>query len=287
MRITHLISILLSIVLFSCNEKEDTKKPEETQISKKAENVEAKIEPNVDVNEIESDFMTWWTYHYNTMSLSSNFIALNEQSDTIGKKEFLEKLITTHFIPLKIKSDATIQTYKLFKLSSQADKKIGNTIKNESLTSLQHFNMEGVRFPEFNFTDLQGNIYTNETIKGKTIIVKTWFINCKACIAEFPELNEFVEKHQQRNDLIFLSLALDTESKLKEFLQKKDFNYQVIANQRDFIEKKLSLQLYPTHIIVDKNGSVTKVVNKASEMISFFENEQRLRKKMVPPPPPM
>ncbi len=268
--------LLLSIFVFSCKEKS-----EKTQLSEQFEN----FEPEINLTELETDFMKWWTYHSNNISLSSNFTGLNEKSDTIEKKQFLEKLITSNYIPLKLKSNIGIGTYKLFKLDSSANKSIGSTIKNESLTNLKHYKMEGLSFPEFDFTDLNGNLYTNKNTKGKTIILKTWFINCKACVAEFPELNEFVEKYNEKNDIIFVSLALDSKSELESFLQKKDFEYQVVPNQRDFIEKKLNLQIYPTHIIVDRNGIILKVVNKASEMILFSENEKKLTEKISPPPP--
>jgi peroxiredoxin len=98
-------------------------------------------------------------------------------------------------------------------------------------------------------------------------------VNCGACVAEFPELNELVEKYEQRDDIIFVSLALDTDSKLEKFLQKKNFEYEVVPNQNDFIYNTLDLQIFPTHLIVDKNGTVRKVANKASEMIAFLENE--------------
>jgi thiol-disulfide isomerase/thioredoxin len=154
------------------------------------------------------------------------------------------------------------------------------------LQSFNLFKMEGLPLTEFNFTDLNGNKYTNENTKGKTIILKTWFINCKACVAEFPELNEFVEKYKQRNDMIFVSLALDSKAELENFLQKNDFEYQVVPNQKEFIDKKLNLQMFPTHIIVDKIGTILKIVNKASEMISFLENENKQTEKIPPPPPP-
>ena len=282
MRTFKIIStIILLITLFSCKEKD---RKEKQFVSEKIEI----LEPNIDFNELEADFMKWWTYYSYNISLSSNFTGLNETSDTIAKRQFLEKLITGNFIPLKIKSNSEIKIYKLFELDSNADKSIGTTIKNESLTSLKHFKMEGQQFPKFEFVDINGNLYTNENTKGKTIILKTWFINCKACVAEFPELNELVEKNKQRNDIIFVSLALDTKSELESFLQKKDFEYKVVPNQKEFIEK-LNLQIYPTHIIVDKNGKITKVVNKASEMIAFFEKEKENQsaEKVPPPPPPM
>lgn len=277
--------LLLSIFVFSCNENsKKTQMPEKVQT----------LEPDVDISELTSDFMKWWTYYSNNISLSSDFKGLNEQSDTIDKKQFLKQLITGNYIPLRIKSGDTVETYKLYQLDSIADKGIGSTIKNESTTIYGLFEMVGTPFPEFHFIDLNGNSYTNENTKGKTIILKTWFISCKACVAEFPELNEFVEKYKDRNDIIFLSLALDTKSELEKFLQQKEFHYKVVPNQKEFILKKLYLNVFPTHLVVDENGTILKVGNNASEMIAFLENGKKSTDKKLPPssatappPPPM
>lgn len=277
MKKLQLITILLlSIFVFSCNEKS-----KKTQLTEKVE----MVEPNVNTSELTSDFMKWWTYYSYNISLSSDFTGLNEQSDTITKKQFLKKLITGNYIPLRIKSDYKTESYKLYQLDANADKGIGRTIKNESTTIYGLYEMEGSPLPEFNFTDLNGTVYTNENTKGKKLILKTWFIHCGACVAEFPELNEFVEKHKDRNDIIFLSLALDSESELEEFLQQREFNYKVVPMQEEFIIKKLFLNAFPTHVVVDENGTILKVVNKASEMIAFVENGQQSADKKLPPPP--
>ena len=276
MKKPQLIAILLlSIFAFSCNE--NSKK---TQLTEKVQT----LEPNVNISELTSDFMKWWTYYSYNISLSSDFTGLNEQSDTIDKRQFLKKLITSNYIPLKIKSDDKVEIYKLYKLDSNADKGIGSTIKNESNTIYGLYEMEGTPLPQFTFTDLNGNIYTNKNTKGKTLILKTWFINCKACVAEFPELNEFVEKYKDRNDIVFLSLALDTKSELEKFLQQKEFDYKVVPNQKEFILKKLYLNVFPTHLVVDENGTILKVVNNASEMIAFLENGKKSTDKKLPPP---
>ena len=269
--------LLLSIFVFSCNEKS-----KETQLTTEVET----LEPKVNIRELTSDFMKWWTYYSYNISLSEEFNGLNERSDTIDKKKFLEKLISGKYIPLKIKSDDEIETYKLYQLDSIADKGIGRTIKNESVTILDLCQMEGLPLPQFNFTDLNGNIYTNENTKGKKIVLKTWFINCKACVAEFPELIEFVKKYKQRDDIIFLSLALDTKSELEKFLQQTKFDYNVVPDQKEYILKKLNLHFFPTHLVVDKDGTILKVLGTASELIAFLENKKKSTDKKIPPPPP-
>jgi peroxiredoxin len=276
MKCPQLVIVALVLILaFACKEK--------TSVESVA------FEPDVNFNIANPDFKKWWSYHYYTISLSSDFTGINEQSDTITKRQFLDELISGTHIPLKLKSPHGEEVYKLFKLDPSADESIGSTVKDESLIALKHFNMEGQAFPPFTFMDLNDSLYTSENTKGKIVVFKTWFIGCTACVAEFPELNELVEKNKNRTDMVFVSLATDAKPELEKFLSKKVFEYEVVPGQKEFILNTLSLDAYPTHIVVDKNGTIRKVVNKASEMIAFLENESSLMdmNSLPPPPPPM
>ncbi len=233
-------------------------------------------EPNGNFDQLQADFQKWWIYHNKYISLSSDFTGYSEKAETISKNLFLEKLASGRFIPLRLKSTEGAEVYKLYPLVHPADESIVSTIKNEAITSLVHLNLEGQSFPSFDLTDLNKNHYTNASTEGKYLILKTWFIGCAACVAEFPELNELVGQFRNREDVLFISLATDSPSALEAFLQRKEFDYQVIPDQKELIVNKLKLQEYPTHIVVDQKGTILKVVNKASEMISFLENKQIL-----------
>ena len=228
--------------------------------------------PNVDIQSIKNDFGLWWTYHNTNIVLSSNFIALDNLSNRIRKEVFLKSLTSGDFIPLKLQSKDSVY-YMLFKLEQTCAKSIRETIKSNSAQAYKNFSMEGKEFPKFNFTDINGNEFNNENTKGKTVILKCWFIACKACVAEFPQLNELAEKYKNRNDLVFVSLAFDAKNDLMLFLQKTPFSYSVIPNQKQFMENDLDLKSYPTHIIIDQKGVILKVVNTADEMISLLEHE--------------
>ncbi|MDW3193475.1 MAG: TlpA disulfide reductase family protein [Cytophagales bacterium] len=275
---TILPLFILSLILFACNEQESNKQvPKSEEVGMQ--------DPKVNTEEIQSDFRKWWTYHTTNIKLSSNFIGINEDLDTISKQLFLIKLVTENYIPLRVGSNEEIQTYQLFKLGNKADDSIKSTIKNVARTSLKYFEMEGMAFPEFEFTDLNGNTYTTASTKGKFLVVKTWFIRCKACILEFPELNEFVENYKERDDILFLSLATDSATELEKFISKRDFNYQVIPDQEDLIERKLGFSIYPIHLVIDKTGKVSKVVDKASTLISYMADEMELANNNIPTAP--
>jgi len=254
--------------------------------------------PNVDVNQLEKNYMTWLNYHRDNIHLSSKFVALDVSSKEISKGDFLKSLTTGDYIPVELTSTDTTTYYKLFKLENTADKQISSSIKTIASISNFHFEMEGKPFPAFNFKDVNGVEYNNENTKGKTIVFKCWFIACKACVAEFPELNEFVAKYKSRNDLLFISMARDPKDSLIKFLATKTFDYAVIPEQEELLIKTLKITLFPTHLIVDKNGIIQKVVNNADELIAAFENKKPLKRNrtqiapsttpsgLVPPPPP-
>jgi len=265
---------IITIVLFSCK-----KSSEKDHSLPKNEN----LSPKINVEKLLTNYKDWWTYHSNNIVLNSDFAGYDIQSNKITKNKFLKLLKTSSYIPIKLKSTKKENHYKLYKLPVSVNTDISKTIKYESLISLKYFEMEGRSFPEFNLTALDKKNYTNKNTKGKITVFKTWFINCQACIAEFGELNNFVDKNKAT--INFISLATDFEEKLKSFLQKRPFKYAVVANQKEFIEKQLKFTIYPTHIVVDEQGIILKITNSASEMISFVENRTEFNKKLLPPPP--
>lgn len=275
-----LLLILTVMACISCKEWGNGQKQEDISASEKI---------NAKFMVLETSFNDWWTYHENNISLSSDFVALNTQSENITKDQFLQSLISSEYIPLKLNSADSLSTYKLFKMSESADKSIRSTIKSTSKFIYHHFKMEGTKFPKFSFADLNGKKYDNDSTLGKTLIVKCWFINCTPCIAEFSELNQFVEDYENREDFLFIALAMDSKEDLDKFLAKRTFKYETIPNQKEFMAKTLNVKLYPTHFIVNKNGIIEKVVNKASELISYLEEGQILsieKNNSLPPPPP-
>lgn len=227
--------------------------------------------PNVDENQVQQDFRTWWDYNFKNIKLSADFIPLDISSNIISKESFLKQLSTGEFIPLKIEGYES--KYKLFKLNPSIDPEIKTQVKRIGDDEYIKYKMEGTKIPIFEFKDLKGNLYNNESVKGKVVVLKCWFINCLTCVQEMPELNEFVEKYKNRKDILFISLAFDSKEKLDSFLLTHKFSYAVLPVPQSFIEDSLKVSGYPTHFIIDKTGIIRKVVTDYHEMIPTLYNE--------------
>ncbi|MDO1501302.1 TlpA disulfide reductase family protein [Winogradskyella maritima] len=283
MLIKRILIITIALMFFCCSESKTTSN--NTKPSKD-------LKPVIAFNNLTKNYNTWWSYHYHKIDLSKDFLAYDVDNTEIEKSEFLKRVMSGNYIVIEVKSKEIKTTaYKLFLLNEKTHKTIANTIKNTTATEYKYFKMEGLPFPKFNVTDINKNTYNNDILKGKLTVIKTWFIACKPCVAEFPELNKLVEDYQPNRNIQFLSLALDKKEQLNKFLKKKSFKYNVIAEQKDLIENKLGLNVYPTHLIIDKKGNIEKVFNKAFNMISYLNSKNILVKndnseKLAPPPPP-
>ena len=267
--------LLIATIHFqiSCNsvDKKEKSTKEKTTNSEAADLVSDQTF-NTDWNTLTKDYMTWYKYTYDNVRLSQDFIGLDIDSIKIDKGTFLNKLETENVVAFKTKILEGQSVYQLFKLNSN-DRSIKATIKQMASTEIEHLKMEGVEIPDFNFTDLNGKIYNKSSTKGKIVVLKCWFIHCVACVKEFPELNKLVDENHGRNDILFISLALDSKDSLLNFLKTKDFKYATVPNMMNYLTNKLNITEYPTHLLIDGNGKILKIVSRIDDLIPFLNNQ--------------
>jgi thiol-disulfide isomerase/thioredoxin len=226
---------------------------------------------NTKPKEVLKDFNTWYAYTYHNIHLSQDFIGLDVAGKSIGKAEFLKHLSTGNMVVLKILDSPTL-TYQLIENSSK-DPNIKATMKQVVSNETAHFAMEGKQLPHFDFTDVNHVKYNVQTTKGKVLVLKCWFIQCGACIKEFPQVNQLVEEYKDNDEVKFISLASDPAKDLITFLAKKELKYAVIPSAEAYMTDSLGVYEYPTHILVNKKGRIVKVTNTIEDLIPFLKRE--------------
>ncbi|MDI9364645.1 MAG: TlpA disulfide reductase family protein [Flavobacterium sp.] len=247
--------IVFILILFGCSESSKHRKPV----------VEASV--------ISKSMINWLYYERDNMNWSADYLALDERLQPITKENFLKRLITGKYLPLKLVTTDSNLYYQLYPLNNTPNEnEIGEVISNKAKIEFQYFKMAGIYLPKFNFIDIDGNIYNKNTVKGKTLIINCWFIHCKSCVAEIPQLNTIVSNESSSKKFIFLGLAFDSTKALRQFLTTKKFEYNVIPGMEDYLINELKISGYPTHIVVDSNGIIIKVIDsKLSELLDVIK----------------
>jgi thiol-disulfide isomerase/thioredoxin len=115
--------------------------------------------------------------------------------------------------------------------------------------------MKGKPALPFSVTDINGNNYSLEGLKGKVIVINFWFVECKPCVMEMPELNKLVDKYKNK-DVVFLGLAINQKDKIEKFLKATQYKYAIVPDAQETIQA-YGVNSFPTHIVIDKNSSIS------------------------------
>lgn len=280
-----LFAAIFVFFVISCNKNNDSAKISESLTDKyrtpadvekkvifKEENNNAIVTYHPDIEKICSNAEYWYKYYYTNTKLSQDFIGVHTDSSNISRYKFLTLLSSGKFIPIKIKTIKSKPVFVLYKLKNK-NKTIQSLIKYYGSLEKNYLEMEGHALPSYSFVDLNGKLYNEYNTKGKFLIIKCWFVSCVPCVKEFPLLNNIVDSYKQRNDIAFISLAADSKKKLRSFLKDNEFKYAVIPNQNSYMQDKLHITAYPTHILIDKKGNIVKIVNSIDELLPALRKQ--------------
>ncbi len=114
----------------------------------------------------------------------------------------------------------------------------------------------GSPYPSFSIQDLNGEIITEHSLKGKVTLINFWFAGCPPCIAEFDELNRLNRKYEDNSDVQLISITKDDAERASATARKYQLSYPIYSVE---IEECYRLNFgagFPTNIIVNRAGKI-------------------------------
>lgn len=166
---------------------------------------------------------------------------------------------------------------------SQINDSIGNSImeklKSEGILKETIYEFKGKELPEFELMQSNGKKLKSEALKGKPTLINFWFSNCAPCIEEMPLLNEI--KKQFDNEANFISITFQSSDEVKEFLNKKKFDFTHLVDSREYLNI-FGFFAYPKTLILDKNliiVGIEKMIPKDAE--NQAENKEKFMSGLI------
>jgi|TARA_B110000091_G_scaffold202599_1_gene235286 peroxiredoxin len=133
------------------------------------------------------------------------------------------------------------------------NQKASQTVQYDFLKGLTKAQV-GLDAPDFSAADMNGKTYSLSSLKGKIVVINFWFVECKPCVIEMPELNEILEKYRSE-EVVFLAFAMNEKPKIESFLKKPAFDYTILPDSGAVIGN-YKIKSYPAHIILDQNSKI-------------------------------
>lgn len=114
---------------------------------------------------------------------------------------------------------------------------------------------------EFEYTDIDGNVWNNEKLKDKIYVINIWQSECGPCRREMPVLSEWKDRFP---DVVFLSASRHNKEEILPIVTKHKFTWTHLQEASDLVAL-VRQEGFPLTIVVDKNGIVRYAKTGASE----------------------
>jgi thiol-disulfide isomerase/thioredoxin len=119
--------------------------------------------------------------------------------------------------------------------------------------------------PDFTARDLNGKIYTSNTVMNqKVTFMNFWFIACAPCIAEIPNLNRLYDMMKDNPDFHFFAITYEKEAQAKEAIKKYDIRFPVLLVSPNEAQQLTFGRGYPTNMVLDKEGKIYSILSGGS-----------------------
>ena len=202
--------------------------------------------------------------------LALNIMGVDAYKDVntpkLEKQEILEVVMSGNYVITPyIDEDKTVKVI-FFSLATDVQKAkmqkvAGSTKQTESKSELPASKED--MLPKFMVSDINGRTYSTDELKGKVVVINFWFVACKPCVKEIPDLNKLVQDYKSA-EVVFLAFALNPSSELKKFIAKNPFQYNIIPDA-SALANLFAVKAYPTHIIADRNGKIVHSVSGVTD----------------------
>lgn len=112
---------------------------------------------------------------------------------------------------------------------------------------------------EFAVQDEDGNVISNQDLKGKVVVLDFWFIGCGPCWKKFPHLQELHEKYSQHPNVAIYAvnrpMSSDRPRQSFEATKAKGYDFTVLQGSQQMMDD-FGIYVYPTVVILDKSGEI-------------------------------
>ncbi|NVK53506.1 MAG: TlpA family protein disulfide reductase [Flavobacteriaceae bacterium] len=135
----------------------------------------------------------------------------------------------------------------------------------------------GYLFPEINTKTVTGKTINLKNYRGKYLLIDFWGSWCGPCIDEIPKLKEYYKNYNSKLEILGIACN-DNKNKLSELISKMNIKWDNILSSNlkndtnNFVDK-FQIRVYPTKVLLDKNGHVIKTyIGSDKELFKDMDN---------------
>jgi peroxiredoxin len=114
--------------------------------------------------------------------------------------------------------------------------------------------------PQVTFTNLKGDKFSTQDLRGKVVMVNFWATSCSTCIAEMPRMIETYNKYNKQGlEFVAVAMSYDPPNYVVNYAETRQLPFHVALDVQGKLAQAFGdVKLTPTTYVIDKQGNVLK-----------------------------
>jgi thiol-disulfide isomerase/thioredoxin len=112
--------------------------------------------------------------------------------------------------------------------------------------------------PRFHAKTLEGEQFTNESIKGKVVLCQFWTTWCPYCKGEESLVNDITKEFADKGLIVLAVDVAESKNKILEYLKEHPRKCRIVLTPDTNLAAMYAANSYPIYVVVDREG---KIVN--------------------------
>jgi len=128
--------------------------------------------------------------------------------------------------------------------------------------------------PPFLLSDLNGEVISTASWRGKVVLLNFWATWCPPCRDEIPEMIELSKRFKDRLQIVGVSMDDAPSDDVRQFAKEMGIDYPIVMGSRTLSREYGGVPALPTSFVVNTDG---KIVQKHEGLypIGLYDSEVR------------
>jgi thiol-disulfide isomerase/thioredoxin len=112
------------------------------------------------------------------------------------------------------------------------------------------------RAPNFHAKTLDGEVFTNESLKGKVVLLQFWTTWCPYCKKEQDAVEALIHDFAGRGLVVLAVNVGESKKKVKQYLADSPRTCKVVLTDDTNLAAMFAAKSYPIYVLIDRDGNI-------------------------------
>ena len=118
--------------------------------------------------------------------------------------------------------------------------------------------------PNFWAKTLDGDRYTNDTVKGKVFLVQFWTTWCPYCRRDQPSVENISDEFKDKGLIVMAVDVGEPKKKVRKYLKDSPRSCKIVLMEDTNLAEMFATKVYPVYVLIDRDDSLAGRQNGAS-----------------------